>query len=83
MCVLWKFLRVKFSQKADFRESFIDIHQAQSKLAIVYMLATETFVKSVQYCGIQTSITSGSGLAHATDSSRLTQKVGSWSLVIV
>ena len=64
-------------QKASFRNSFIGIHQAQSRLSIVYAhngdLCQVAHMDAV-VCGMQTSIASGSGLACATqgiDSSRL------------
>ena len=75
--------------KANFQISFIDIHQVQSKLVIVYTRAARNrdLCEVVQHCGymvvlvssMRTSIASGSELAHVrldTDSSMLNQESG-------
>ena len=50
-----------FLQKANFRNSFIDIHQVQSKLAIVYTrdARNRDLCQVVQYCGYMDAYVSG------------------------
>ena len=51
----------KFTRKAKFPNSFIDIHQAQNKMAIVYTrdARNEDFCQVVQYCGYMDALVSG------------------------
>ena len=80
----------KVFAEANFRNSLIDIHQARSKLAVVYTRDARKviFVKcAVMYAlvsGMRTSIASGSELAHAQTAATLNEeRVAPCSLVTV